>query len=127
MFDYQQAEEDRARKRLIKKTQEKKLKQIRERIVKKKRGKKVIKIFFWLACTGIFMPIAVIALDVYWFCTLFSEKLAKLGYIRGTILGGLNLLLLPLIVVAFMMFYCTVNPIECGWEVAKETVKQIVD
>lgn len=127
MFDYQPAEEDIARKRLIKKEQEKKLKETTKIAGGKIAGEIIIKWLFASMATGILIPIAIIGLDAYWFCTLFSEKLAKMGYIRGTILGGLNLLLLPLIVVAFMMFYCTMNPIECGWEVVKETVKQVAD
>ncbi|NCF74973.1 MAG: hypothetical protein GWO87_00585 [Xanthomonadaceae bacterium] len=127
MFNYQSAEEDRARKRLIKKEQEKKPKETAKKVAGKIVGKTIIRWLFGLMATGVLLPVAVIALDIYWFFTLFNGKLAKIGIIKGTILGGLNLLLLLLILVAFMMFYCTIHPVECGWETVKETVKQIVE
>ena len=127
MFDYQPAEEDRARKRLIKKEQKKISKETAKKTAGKIAGKMIIRWLFGLMATGVLIPVAVIGLDIYWFCTLFSNKLAKIGIIKGTILGGLNLLLLLIILCAFMMFYCTIHPVECGWEAVKETVKQIAD
>ncbi|MEA2089077.1 MAG: hypothetical protein U9O55_04565 [Patescibacteria group bacterium] len=119
MFDYQSAEEDRIQKRLIKKEQKNKKREIAKKAAGKIIGKAIIRWLFLSMATVALIPVAVIGLDIYWFCTLFSEKLAKIGYIRGTILVGLNLLLLLITLCAFIIFYCIINPIECGWEAIK--------
>ncbi|MCK4744461.1 hypothetical protein KAS41_00115 [Candidatus Parcubacteria bacterium] len=30
-------------------------------------------------------------------------------------------------IVGFLIFYCVLNPVECGWEATQETVKAIVE
>ncbi len=98
-------------------------KQKDSKTIKKLGSKAFINWCFGLMGTVILTPVLIMVLDFYWFATLISGNLTKLGLIRGMILAGLNILMILLTVTLFLLMYCTLNPVECLWETAKETVK----
>lgn len=91
--------------------------------VKRLTSKSFVVWCFELMGTIMLMPIMVVILDFYWFATLFSNKLARIGLIRGIILVGANILVILFAITFFLLIYCTLNPVECLWEAAKDTIE----
>ncbi len=84
-------------------------------IIIKMASKQFIRWMFGLMATVLLIPLLVIGLDLYWFITLFSKKLSKIGLIKGIILAGLNILILIAVIIFFTVTYCTLNLLDCGW------------
>ncbi|MCK5460283.1 hypothetical protein KAI52_04155 [Candidatus Parcubacteria bacterium] len=123
--EYDQRQEYSRRIRNAKKAKKAKIKKVKNKI-EGKAGKiagAAIKKWIYVLMLSVvgFIP-AVAAIDAYAIVSLFSKKLGKMKIWDWGILVFANFILAAIFIIGFMIFYCVLNPVECGWETAKESV-----